>query len=917
VAASSQTIGTSINGPRAVVALLGTIVLGLGIAVFAGWAIESSAIVQVQTKWPPMHTNAALAFLACGGAIVGLALDRTKWVAIGAAVTLLISGLSALEYLTGITFIDTALFAPFVNGPARVPGPMPPASTMCFLAAGLGLASSSAAMRDQARFFTLAVPGLLVLAASVLAQLGYAGELTDVSWWRFARGMPLHSSFGFSLIGGAMTLQAWFGCAQAGHEAPSWASWLAGALLVGITIMFWQSLHERETKHVEDLLANEAHEIRTTISERLATRARALTRMRERWEHRGGTPESEWLADAEGYVRDYAGLTAITWTDTHSVVRWVVAATGNRRARGLDESLDAVRRKALDKARAANAPAIAGPVTLLTGRLGFLMAVPLTANGRPDGIITAIVQYDTFLAELIRESAEKGFGFALWHEGSQVLNSLDASTIVTGHEIAFSALSSDFRIEAHPLTSLEVADLALLPEIALATGLIGSILLIAVLTSLSAARRRAVEIVQANERLSDEIEAHDRISEELRKLNQTLERRVADRTRALQAEMAQHAHAEERFRLAIEASPSGMLMADQDGTIVMVNAKIEQMFGYSRAELLGQSVDILVPHEFQSNHPQHRAHYHANPETRTMGVGRDLRALRKDGSEFPVEIGLNPVNTESGRLVLAVVVDITARIAGREAIKKANAELERRVRERTTALASVNAELEAFAYSVSHDLRGPVRAMDGFSQALLEDYSDKLDGEALDFLKRIRAGSQRMGELIDDLLKLSRVTRAELNLDRVDVSAAAERIVAELRDADPARRIEIEIEPSLSVHGDKQLIDIALQNLIGNAWKFTRKRDVARIEIGQCTENGTSTFFIRDNGAGFDPAYVDKLFKPFQRLHRDNEFEGTGIGLATTARVMRKHGGSIRAESKLDGGATFYFSFETYGETGI
>jgi light-regulated signal transduction histidine kinase (bacteriophytochrome) len=293
-----------------------------------------------------------------------------------------------------------------------------------------------------------------------------------------------------------------------------------------------------------------------------------------------------------------------------------------------------------------------------------------------------------------------------------------------------------------------------------------------------------------------------------------------------------------------------------------------------------------------------------------MGAGRDLRAVRKDGSEFPVEIGLNPIHTAEGLLVLSVVVDITERRAAQDAINRMNAELETRVRQRTMELASVNAELEAFAYSVSHDLRGPVRAMDGFSQALLDDYGDRLDGEAHDFLKRIRAGSQRMGNLIDDLLKLSRVSRAELKMEQVDLSAAAEQIAQELRLSDPARTVEFRIAPDLSVRGDSQLIDVALHNLLGNAWKFTSRTDRAVIEFDSASHNGTKELFVRDNGAGFDGAYAGNLFKPFQRLHRADEFEGTGIGLATTARVVKKHGGTIRAEAAPNQGATFYFTFE-------
>ncbi len=261
--------------------------------------------------------------------------------------------------------------------------------------------------------------------------------------------------------------------------------------------------------------------------------------------------------------------------------------------------------------------------------------------------------------------------------------------------------------------------------------------------------------------------------------------------------------AEEKFRLAVEACPSGMLIADEAGHIVLVNAKIEQMFGYDRTDLLRMSVDELVPQKYRAGHFRNRESYYEKPETRAMGAGRDLRAVRRDGTEFPVEIGLNPIHTREGLLVLGVIVDITERRAAQEAIAQLSADLEERVRNRTSELMGLNAELESFAYAVSHDLRAPIRAMDGFSQALMEDFGEKLDDTAQDYLNRIRSGSQRMGNLIDGLLKLSRVARAELKVEDFDLSALAERLIDDLRHAYPHRIVDVVIAPNVMVRGDR------------------------------------------------------------------------------------------------------------------
>jgi light-regulated signal transduction histidine kinase (bacteriophytochrome) len=253
--------------------------------------------------------------------------------------------------------------------------------------------------------------------------------------------------------------------------------------------------------------------------------------------------------------------------------------------------------------------------------------------------------------------------------------------------------------------------------------------------------------------------------------------------------------------------------------------------------------------------------------------------------------------------------DLALHAAEREtAYKVAQMELERMVAERTLELASANQELEAFSYSVAHDLRAPLRRIDGFSQLLLEDYAGKLDAEGSKYLQQIRKSAQEMGRLIDDLLALSRVTRSELRRERVDLTTLARSILARLQKNEPGRKAKLVISAGLSANGDTHLLSVVLENLLGNAWKFTGKRPLARIEVGARQEEGQRVFFVRDNGAGFDMAYAHKLFGPFQRLHSAAEFEGTGIGLATVQRIVRRHGGRVWAEAEVGRGATFYFT---------
>ncbi|MGF1628991.1 MAG: PAS domain S-box protein [Kiloniellaceae bacterium] len=378
---------------------------------------------------------------------------------------------------------------------------------------------------------------------------------------------------------------------------------------------------------------------------------------------------------------------------------------------------------------------------------------------------------------------------------------------------------------------------------------------------------------------------------------------IRDVTHAKQAEQALRDR-ETRFRALLEAAPDAIVIADNDGRIVLVNAQTERLFGYVRDGLVGQPIEILVPDRFRERHIGHRTGYFAEPRVRSMGEGLELAGRCADGSEFPVAISLSPVETVEGALTIAAIRDVTERRRTEREIHELNARLLRDNNE----LAAVNRELEAFSYSVSHDLRAPLRAIDGFSQALLEDCAEQLDAAGRGYLTRVRAAAQRMGMLIDDLIKLSRVARADMHLRDVDLTALAQQVAEDLRGRDPERPAVFAIAEGLTAHGDARLLQIVLENLLGNAWKFTAGRAPARIEFGCGESDGDAVFYLRDNGAGFDMAYVDQLFRVFQRLHDSESFPGTGIGLATVQRIIHKHGGRVWAMGEAGKGATFYFT---------
>jgi PAS domain S-box-containing protein len=384
--------------------------------------------------------------------------------------------------------------------------------------------------------------------------------------------------------------------------------------------------------------------------------------------------------------------------------------------------------------------------------------------------------------------------------------------------------------------------------------------------------------------------------EALRRLNAELETRVAERTA--------------QFGSLAETAADAIVSANHEGMITYLNPAAERMFDYSGAEVVGKPLTILMPERF---HDQHRAglrRYLATEKARVVGRTVELVGQRKDGTDFPIELSLAAWRRAGEWSFTGIIRDIS----DRKRAEEAEAEHARVLDRANTELQAVNNELEAFSYSVSHDLRAPLRAVDGFSRILLEDYGPRLDGEAQRLLNVLRTSSQQMGQLIDDLLAFSRLGRKELVAGRVDMTALARAVADELRSKDGKPAAEVVIDALPPARGDRTLLRQIWANLLQNASKFTREQPGSRIHVGARLDGDETVYFVTDNGVGFDMQYAHKLFGVFQRLHRAEEFEGTGVGLAIVQRIVHRHGGRVWAEGAVNQGATFYFSLPKEGD---
>lgn len=863
---------------RRQVTAAGLLVAAVGIVVLVGSATHIRALVQLTPTSPDMRRNTALGLVVCGLGMISLTSRRRTPTLLAGAFCALLGFLTAVEYVFGLSLGLDELLGKSYFVAQTLPGRMSIVTAHCFMLAGCAIFSWR---WNAARRFRCWIAGILasmLAAIGSVSSMGYLFGNTSAYGWDDLTRIALHTALAFALVGISLLIFVW-GEERATQPTvpgsrylPEWLPLSAGIGVLTATLGIWQALLARRAEK-QPLLSEIVLAFGVVFALLVALGIHVMQRGK-------GSPEGTMVAGfglafatliAVGIVQ-YRNIQALVETD-----RWV-----------------------------------AGTYAVLTELEAAYSDLQRAESGTRGYAATGQEEYRSQQEAGIADSKDHLRALrSLIAEDSQQQPNLYRLAFLAGRKVAMMqhlvALRRDQGFAAASQELRKGEGLRLMNEI---RALVDAMQ--AEESGLLAARQAASTV---GARRADAVTAFGTLLAVVFVLaaGWITSRDALERRRAEDALR----DSEARLSLALDAAQTGVWELDLVNDTSVRSLRHDQIFGYlSLVPKWGYEIFIshVVPEDragVKKRFDEAYASGHLSYECRIKKADdNSLRWIAAQGRVYRNDQG-HPVR------MLGVVADITERRRAEEEIRQLNADLERRVAERTAELAAANQELEAFTYSVAHDLRGPLRSMDGFSLALLEDYGGKLDEQGQSYAQRIRAATLRMAQLIDDLLSLSRISRSEVRKERVDLSALAQAVVSDLQKSDPERLADFVIEPSLEAEGDPRLLRVALENLLGNAWKFSAQRHPARIELGLAKQNGRKTYFVRDNGSGFDMAYAGKLFAPFQRLHSATEFPGTGIGLATVRRIVRKHGGDIAAEGAVGQGATFYFTLGQESETAV
>jgi PAS domain S-box-containing protein len=836
-------------------ALSGSIlVMLIGVVVIVGWMTHQTQLIQVLPVFVPMQFNTALGFLLLG---LALFLSLLKLMKPGVVLGLLVSLLGLLtlmQYMLHVNLgIDQVFMDHYITVETSHPGRMAPNTAVCFFFSGIALAFNLQWKRIKDPVLIGAFLSLIVFILSVISLIGYVLDIPSNYGWGGMTQMAVHTAAAFLLFSLSNLL---FVISK--NRKASYKSYLPVCVfLVGglVFIFIWQYFVSQERADIKHSLSFVKVELKNKIERTLAYQFKELDRIRFRWVAQGGTTKQAWLAEVQNLQNDHSAFHVVEWVDPKGVVRWAYPLKSGSKELGVKLSEVAGQSELMYRARYSNKLTISKPLLFATNKLGLRVYVPIHSPLRFDGYIVGVYNLDQLINALLTDRMRYFYTFALTVDGQAVFHSNPEVKDVKrqqfwGQTVKMPIENSNWTLHIWPSRAMLNFYHASAPAIVLVVGLIVSLLL-ALMT---------------------------RLWQSIKSM-------------------------EEKSRLLLESAGEGIYGIELSGGITFINPAACQMLGYSVDELLGKDAHTLFHHTKADGSPYEKKDCPILLSVEKGSIAHvDTEIFwRKDGSSFEVEYTSKPILNDKGRAAGVVVTfrDIRDR-------KK----LERQVQERSLELESSNKELEMFSYSVSHDLRAPLRHLAGFIELLRNNKNTVFDEQGKRHLDVVFKSAHKMGELIDGLLVFSRAGRFALNKEMVSfselVAVAKEEMQFDLKD----RSIEWSISPDPlpTLYVDKNMMQLVMTNLLQNSVKFTRYTENTKIEISAREKDEKIIFSVSDNGAGFDPNYAKNIFGVFQRLHKSSEFEGTGIGLANVERIIRRHGGEVWAEGEVGKGATIYFS---------
>lgn len=852
LALASLTLGFLSRAPRPFLALAmvsGTAGTLLGAAVIFGWFTHDTVLIQVSPDMTPMQFNTALCFMFSGAGLLLLVHGRARLAGAVGVVPLAVGLLTLAQYVLKTNFgIDQFFLTHYVTVNTTFPGRMAPNTAMCFILFGASLTQSGRTTRGS--HVTASTLYSITASAGLITILSYIVGIDSAYAWAHMTPMALHTAAGFVVLGlGGLAREVVQ--IEGATRRVSLSPIPTGVALAAMSIWLWQAVYRDEEEKIRRLALERAIDITRLIDTEITYHSNLMARMASRWAFSGAYSHDEWLHMAQLVLKDFPSMAALSWADADSRVQWLAPLSGNEDIIGRPLSAHLEGRRVIQRVQETGAQASTEVIALKPIGKSFLMFTPIIVEEKITGYIIGVYDIDK-LFQVLSPTSLSSYMFRVY-EADRLVYSSDPekewpSDPDTALQIDQSMRNGAWKLELVPQPDWLAHQRSNLPLMILFAGLF-----------LSAATTIALLLLEA-----------------------------------LRTQYSVIKLSEDRLRQLVDCAPTGLITTNENGQILDVNPEAERQFGYTLDELRGRPVEMLIPGHLRESHTQERLAYSRAPVTRSMGKDRNLSALKKNGTVFPVEVALAPFRTRNAVQVLALVTDITERDEAR-----------RKLEAHTRALELINKDLDDFAYVASHDLRAPLTAIGSLVLWLEEDTAHVLPEASAAHLGLIKNRVTRMGKLLEDLLDYSRAGRAANSMEMVDTGEMVAQVVDLVRGT-TSLTVKTEGLPVFAtVRTPLQQI---LRNLVSNAIKH-HDGDACTIEVAVEESGPFYVFRVRDDGPGIPPQFHDKIFNMFQTLRPRDEVEGSGMGLALVRKLVERYGGIVHVVDTPGRGTTIEFTW--------